>query len=271
MKSWLARIGKLPLGVAMATGGFVLLTAADWQTLSLISLIAVAIAAWELGGLLGRSPGRRLALVACVCLAGPLCQQLLAGRREAYDEFFAFVLAFWVAIVPLWMLMKPKVPEAALAASGALVLICAWLGVSLLAEYDRLLLILGLVAVWLVDTAGWFFGRRFGSRPLAAQISPNKTWEGVVGSLFAVYVYVLICWLLAGRFQPHWIAVLMGAALCGLAVLGDLAESQLKRIAKVKDSGALLGAHGGLLDRIDSWLPVLPFVSLISSQLTELP
>ena len=271
MKSWLARVGKLPLGVAMATGGFVLLTAAEWRTLSLISLAAVAIAAWELGGLLGRPAGQRLVLVACVCLAGPLCLWLLAGRREAYDEFFAFVLAFWVAVVPLWMLMKPKLPESAVAAAGAVVLICAWLGVTLLAEYDRLLLILGLVAVWLVDTAGWFFGRRFGARPLAAEISPNKTWEGLIGGLFAVYVFVTVCWLLAGRVQPHWIAVLLGAALCALAVLGDLAESQLKRIANVKDSSGLLGSHGGLLDRIDSWLPVLPFVSLISSQLTELP
>ena len=271
MKSWLTRVGKLPLGVAMAAGGFALLNAAQWQTLSAISLAVVALAAWELGGLLGRPVGQRLVLAVCVCLAGPLSLLLLAGSREAYDEFFAFVLAFWVAVVPLWMLAKPKLPEPAIAAAGAVVLVCAWLGVTLLAEYDRLLLILGLVAVWLVDTAGWFFGRRFGSRPLAMEISPNKTWEGLIGGLFAVYIFVTFCWFLAGRLHPHWIAVLLGAALCALAVLGDLAESQLKRIANVKDSSRLLGTHGGLLDRIDSWLPVLPFVSLISSQLTELP
>ncbi|MCY4325220.1 MAG: phosphatidate cytidylyltransferase, partial [Betaproteobacteria bacterium] len=248
MKSWLTKVGKLPLGVAMACGGFFLLSAADWQILSAVALAAVAIAAWELGGLLGRPVGQRLVLAGAVALAGPLSLWLLAGRREAYDEFFAFVLAFWVAVVPLWMLMKPKLPKPALAASGAVVLICAWLGVTLLAEYDRLLLILGLVAVWLVDTAGWFFGNKFGNRPLAAQISPNKTWEGLVGGLFTVYVFVTFCWFLAGRLHPHWVAVLLGAALCALAVLGDLAESQLKRIAKVKDSSGLLGSHGGLLD-----------------------
>lgn len=269
MRSWLGKIGKLPQGVAMAVAGIAVLTATDWFVISSITLLAVAAGAWELGSLLGRSLIRKLLLVVSVVCAGPLCLWLLQGKREAYVEFFSFVLAFWVAVVPLWMIFKLKVPSTVLAATGSLVLVGAWVSITLLAEFDRLLLILGLIAVWLIDTAGWFFGKNYGKHLLAPTISPNKTWEGLLGGLFAMYIFATVCWFFTGATQPHWLAMVLGACLCALAVLGDLSESLLKRNSDVKDSGVLLGAHGGVLDRIDSWLPVLPFIGLLSSLLVE--
>jgi phosphatidate cytidylyltransferase len=110
-----------------------------------------------------------------------------------------------------------------------------------------------LVGVFLGDTAAYLGGRMFGRRPLAPQISPNKTVEGlVIGMIFAV----LGVWI-AGRYQewlPGTHALVLGLGVAVVAPLGDLFESFVKRQASTKDSGGLFGPHGGALDRLDGVL-----------------
>jgi phosphatidate cytidylyltransferase len=119
--------------------------------------------------------------------------------------------------------------------------------------------------VWVADISAYFAGRRFGKTKLAPSISPGKTWEGVAGAMLGVSVCVLLGWIFA-PFKIHiaFLPTLLMASWCwvGLAVTGDLFESLIKRQAGVKDSGALLPGHGGLLDRIDALTSTLPLAAL---------
>ncbi|HET9101851.1 MAG TPA: phosphatidate cytidylyltransferase [Solirubrobacteraceae bacterium] len=108
-----------------------------------------------------------------------------------------------------------------------------------------------LVGTFLADTAAYFGGRMFGRRPLAPTLSPHKTVEGLICGMLIAIVAVFV----AGLYQD-WLtqgdALLLGLAVAVLGPLGDLFESMIKRDAQAKDSGAVFGAHGGALDRLDA-------------------
>ncbi|HUW00431.1 MAG TPA: phosphatidate cytidylyltransferase [Gallionella sp.] len=126
--------------------------------------------------------------------------------------------------------------------------------------------LLGMMSlVWVADISAYFAGRKYGKTKLAPSISPGKTWEGVAGAILGVSFCVLLAW----SFSPYskhvaFLPTVLMASWCwvGLAVLGDLFESAIKRQAGVKDSGALLPGHGGLLDRIDALTSTLPIAAL---------
>lgn len=127
------------------------------------------------------------------------------------------------------------------------------------------LLLLLFIMVWANDTFAYLSGRIFGRRKLWERISPKKTWEGFWGGLFMTMCTAILCGLLFGNyFRVLDIASLagLGALTCVAATFGDLIESMLKRSVGVKDSGTLIPGHGGILDRIDSMLLVIP-VTLI--------
>jgi phosphatidate cytidylyltransferase len=118
-----------------------------------------------------------------------------------------------------------------------------------------LLVLLGTAAC---DTGAYFVGSAVGRHKLIPHISPGKTWEGLAGgALGAVLAAVALAGVL-GTSGPQ--AVALGLVVCAAAVLGDLAESLIKRAAGVKDSGNIVPGHGGILDRMDSILFVLPAV-----------
>ena len=116
--------------------------------------------------------------------------------------------------------------------------------------------------VWAADTGAYFAGKNFGKHKLAPSISPGKTWEGWAGGALLT---LIVGWA-AGYFLPdiplsHRLVAAGVVAIFG--PLGDLAESMLKRSAGVKDSGTFLPGHGGLLDRFDAFLLVLPVLALL--------
>lgn len=114
-----------------------------------------------------------------------------------------------------------------------------------------------MVFIWIGDSAAYFVGTRFGKRPLANRLSPNKSVEGALGSLvFTMLSVVLMGWYFQ-LFSPL-IGLIFGALISVTGIFGDLFESLLKRTAGVKDSGKLLPGHGGILDRFDSALFVVP-------------
>ena len=131
------------------------------------------------------------------------------------------------------------------------------------------LLLFLFATVWVGDIAALYIGRAFGRRKLAPRISPNKTWEGAVGSLFgsilAGAAVVEIADALTARNigtvhfpEPLWQWVVIAVLLNVAAQTGDLLESALKRGAGIKDSGGILPGHGGILDRVDALLLAAP-------------
>jgi phosphatidate cytidylyltransferase len=121
----------------------------------------------------------------------------------------------------------------------------------------RWVVLLLLVIIVVSDSAQYYTGRAFGRRQLSPAISPKKTVEGAIGGV----LFGTLATAIAGRYvfaSPAWMLALLGAALSLLGIVGDLFESLLKRSAGVKDSSHLIPGHGGVLDRIDSWLFAAP-------------
>ena len=124
--------------------------------------------------------------------------------------------------------------------------------------YQGFLLIVALLLiVWVTDSLAYFTGKAFGKTPLAPAISPKKTWEGSLGGLAGAVAVALL-------LKPHlylfsWGDALVCAAIGGIGgQIGDLVESRLKRLFGVKDSGNILPGHGGVLDRIDGLILIMP-------------
>jgi len=114
---------------------------------------------------------------------------------------------------------------------------------------------IGLTAFY--DIAAYAAGSSFGKHPMASSISPKKSWEGAIGATLFIMVLALLAGPLFDPFEAD-LAAMVAAAVVVLAPLGDLAESLIKRDLGVKDMGALLPGHGGMLDRIDALLVVAP-------------
>jgi phosphatidate cytidylyltransferase len=120
--------------------------------------------------------------------------------------------------------------------------------------------VLLILAVWSYDTGAYLVGRQFGREKFLTHISPSKTYAGLVGGVVASTVVVAM--MLVGLGQPPVHALLLGPLAALAAQAGDLAESMLKRAAGSKDSGTLIPGHGGMLDRVDSFLFAAPVVTL---------
>jgi phosphatidate cytidylyltransferase len=175
-------------------------------------------------------------------------------------ELFVLAAFFWIVVAPLWMWHGVRGEGVTwLGAAGAAVLLPSGLAMTAL---EPLAVLLTLLLVWIADTAAYFVGRAWGKRKLAPAISPGKTWEGAMGGLVGAALYAII--LAFFTQQGAWLALVATALLIGMAsIVGDLFESAVKRRAGVKDSGALLPGHGGILDRIDSATASLPIAALV--------
>ncbi len=127
-------------------------------------------------------------------------------------------------------------------------------------EADRGWILLLILAVWSYDTGAYLFGKQFGREKFLTHISPSKTYAGLVGGVLASTVVVAVA--LWGLGQAPWHALVLGPLVALSAQAGDLAESMLKRAAGAKDSSDLIPGHGGMLDRVDSFLFAAPVVTL---------
>jgi phosphatidate cytidylyltransferase len=232
--------------------------------------LALVPSAWEWGRL------ARLSTAASGAYSALLVALFLGLLSTAPGRWLpaAFVLAglFWVIAAPVWLWRRPGMAPAVLAAVGLIVLVPAFGALAQLRGQGAGLLLAVMAVAWVSDTAAYLVGRRFGRRKLAPAISPGKTWEGFWAALAAVVLYAvavsgLLPGLAPGGAALHWMALTAAAlGLAVLGVLGDLFESQLKRVAGVKDSGRSLPGHGGILDRIDALLPILPVAALLVGQ-----
>ena len=174
------------------------------------------------------------------------------------------VLAATLLVVALNVLVSERTGPPILGDTAAAVLAPVYIGLPLgslvgvhaMAGRAAVLLLIATVAV--SDSAQYYAGRAFGRTPLAPRHSPKKTREGAIGGFVAAPAFLVV----AGSYwmpgvSPWWLAAL-GAGLVVAGIAGDLFESMLKRAAGLKDSGALIPGHGGVLDRIDALLFAAP-------------
>ncbi len=117
-----------------------------------------------------------------------------------------------------------------------------------------------LVIVWSTDSGAYFIGRKIGKHKLWPEISPNKTVEGFIGGIVVAIISAVIFQLIAGLDKSYLTLMIVTIVASIFGQLGDLVESAIKRHYGVKDSGKLLPGHGGILDRFDSLLFVLPLL-----------
>jgi phosphatidate cytidylyltransferase len=180
------------------------------------------------------------------------------------DSRFILLIAsvFWVCIAPLFLIFKINLKNFFFSSLIGWVLVMPLIiSLNYLIELSPWVVLLVLTTIWLADSGAYFFGKQFGKRKLAPSISPGKTWEGFVGALFVVSLFSIV--MTYYGFVNSYISILFFNLILILSVEGDLFESYIKRMAKVKDSGDLIPGHGGVLDRIDSLCSSLPLATLI--------
>lgn len=179
------------------------------------------------------------------------------------DVLFVFLIGIAIVTLATRRPLVEALPAAGISCSGLLLIALPLTyairlhGVSLAGKW---LLLFALVITWMGDTAAYFVGRAIGRHPFAPHLSPKKTWEGAVASFVGS---LLVAWAMA-RWRGVNVATvhILGMAAAGNVAgqMGDLLESACKRSAGVKDSGALLPGHGGILDRIDALILTFPVV-----------
>ncbi len=128
-------------------------------------------------------------------------------------------------------------------------------------KYNEKILISILILIWTNDTFAYLVGKNFGKNKLFPSISPKKTIEGFAGGMF----FTIISSLLLSKFYTEsnltiWIVIAVIISI--FSTLGDLIQSKFKRVAGIKDSGKIMPGHGGILDRLDSIIFVIPFINL---------
>jgi phosphatidate cytidylyltransferase len=190
----------------------------------------------------------------------------LVGARQGGVVWMlgGFLVTFVLAFV-LNAFATTRAPSTV--AIGATVLGSSWIGfglghIVLLREMHvepQLVIFTVLLTVWAADTFAYFGGRLLGRHKLAPTLSPGKTWEGfVIGSIVGMFVAFVALYTDGDHYLVMWQAVILGLVVVLAAASGDLFESMLKRDMQVKDTGRLLGGHGGILDRIDALLFAAP-------------
>ena len=247
---------------------------------SLVALLLIAAGAWEWGRLNGYGQvGSMLTAFACVVLCGMSWDLGLLDKPLAL--LWRLAGAAWV-LAGAWLLRGgvagwSRIPRSVRLTVGVLALWLAWLAVAQARFIGIEFLLSLLLLVWVADIGAYFAGKALGGRfskgKLAPAISPGKSWEGVWGGMVGVML-LCVLWLafdasgqsLYARLAAQYglaVTLLAMIFLAALSVVGDLLESLVKRSAGVKDSSGLLPGHGGVLDRVDALLPVLPLAMML--------
>ncbi|MEX0674523.1 MAG: phosphatidate cytidylyltransferase [Gaiellaceae bacterium] len=254
MSSLVNRIAVSIVALPLVLG---LVYAGGWALLGL-GLAVALVAVHEYAELV--RPLRPLVLAAYLGVGAMLVGASLGGLQWLLGGFLATLLVAFV------MQGLAGTSQPATVSVGSTMLGAAWIGlgighVLLLRDLEHgvLAIFTVLLAVFAADTFAFFGGRLVGRHRMAPVMSPRKTWEGfVTGTTAAVAVAFFAIYPDRDTFLNVWQSLVLGAVLALAAALGDLFESAIKRDMGAKDSGRLLGAHGGILDRLDGHLFAAP-------------
>jgi phosphatidate cytidylyltransferase len=250
----------------------------SYEIFSLAAAVFFAAAAWEglrLFGVKSALAGAVLWTVAFLFIA--FFEVRAAANFQPIFLFGASVAIWLLRLTPSLALGLPSLGTLANrllnGVYGVTILAC-FVAMLVLFLHSTLYLFSVMAIVWIADVGAYFTGRAFGKRKLAPSISPGKSWEGVIGGWCAVLLLATATTMLP-LLQDTFTARMYAAwgwngfvpaltLIVAASVVGDLFESQLKRRAGMKDSSNLLPGHGGVLDRIDALIPVLPLAVLMN-------
>jgi len=262
-----------------------LLFFASFSVLFMALSIVVAIASWEWLRLIWGHQSSLPQFWALTLLASffvalaliPLDGFLLEQFKLIFTVFLIISAVFWLLIVP-FLLKKSLGLSLNQCASfltflGIVVFIADWYAMIVLYREGLGVLLSIFLLVWSADIGAYFSGKALGKHQLAPNLSPGKSIEGVIGGMILVCIFGMACLLgahdtthffgLLAMKLPTYVLFIVMIFLSALSVIGDLFESQLKRLRGVKDSSHLLPGHGGVLDRIDALMPTLPIAALL--------
>ena len=254
---------------------FAALAASSPWPFALVTLALLTAGAWEWGRLNGAAPVLSWAF-GTVMLLGGIYAVVSGAAGASLGGAWWLAVAVWTVGgalvlkrgVPAW----PHTPRVPRWLFGLALLMLAWAALIEARAVGINFMISMLSVVWMADITAYFGGKAWGRRKLAAAISPGKSWEGVWSGMAGVLVLAGM-WVVLDRhvafdgpslysrlvMSHGWLVTgLALLALCALSVVGDLIESLVKRAAGAKDSSRLLPGHGGVLDRVDALLPVMP-------------
>jgi phosphatidate cytidylyltransferase len=254
---------------------------AYFPAFAVLATLFLGAAVWEAGRLFGLRAAPAWALGVATLFVYVLLRPASGGN----NMLFAVCAALWLMrFTPSLAIGLPPLKGSAnymVAFSFCFALFGCFVAIVALFQHSPAFLLSAMALVWVADIGAYFSGKAFGKRKLAPSISPGKSWEGAIGGAIAVLALSAAS-ILAAPAAP-WLAdtfaVLLQArmgwfgalailiVIVAASVVGDLFESQLKRRAAMKDSSNLLPGHGGVLDRIDALIPVLPLAALIGSWL----
>ncbi len=255
------------------------------EVFGFVAIVFISAGAWEWARLNQFGPQVSI-------LAGVACGSLCAlswcfGLAQSNLQLLWTISGSAWVMTGIWLLRCgasgwTSLPKNLRLVGGVFALCVAWLAVVQARMMGNNFLFSVLVLVWVADIFAYFAGRMFGGKiviqKLAPSISPGKTWEGVFGGMIGVIVLLFVWRSVDAGFAVHSLslysrlsmagapfAVLAVLFLAAMSVVGDLVESLFKRSAGVKDSSGLLPGHGGVLDRIDALLPVLPLAMMLGT------
>ncbi len=251
-----------------------LMASSRWP-FALLTLALMAAGGWEWGRLNQTGAATAWVIGGAVAVGGALAMDRGWGE-SAPPALWWLTLVLWLlaagVALPRGPVLWPHLPRLARVGLGPVGLWAAWLALAQAREIGINYMLSLLCLVWMADVAAYFGGKAWGRHKLAPAISPGKSWEGVWSGMAGVLALAAF-WIWLDRHMafdgPSLYSRLLDAlglfgllaallALCGLSVVGDLIESLVKRAAGAKDSSGLLPGHGGVLDRVDALLPVLP-------------
>ena len=262
---------RLLSGLAVGGFGLVVVCLGGWWFTAAVGILVHLglLEFFRMAQFKGMRPATKTTLVACQLLLFSTQWAAVSGGLPA--ELSSAVLPISGAAICAWLLLQPVTGSIADVAASIFGLFYLgflpshWLslrnltlveltpGTSELCTSGLAITLSACLMIVCSDIGSWAFGRRWGRRPLSP-ISPGKTVEGALGGCLCAMAMGEVCALVMGWPYFGLSGLLLGALVALIAMVGDLTESMMKRDAGVKDSGDVLPGHGGILDRIDSYL-----------------
>ena len=245
----------------------------NFLAFSIVAILFFGVALWESLRLF-KNPAP---IIAAVVWSALFAYIILSGAAVSFAFLFLLCAAFWLLrLIPALKLGLPAFngpSNAFLSGIYSASIFGCFVAIAVLFRHSPVFLLSVMAIVWVADIGAYFSGKAFGKNKLAPSISPGKSWEGAIGGWLAVLIISVLVAATASlpdTFPARMLAkggwaglVAVMTVLSAASVVGDLFESLLKRRAEMKDSSNLLPGHGGVLDRIDALIPVLPVAALL--------